>query len=112
MEKDQIERMTREYNMLQEQLQALAIQKEQFSEKTEEYDEALKEIQKATGKIYLAVGGAIIEVDKQYATKGIEEKKEVASMRIGIVKKQYDDLSKKEQTLRAEINSALKELKG
>ena len=112
MEKDQIERMTREYNILQEQLQSLAIQKEQFSEKKEEYEEALKEVQKATGKVYLAVGGAIVEVDKQYATKGIEEKKEVTTMRIGIVKKQYDDLAKKEQTLRNEINAALKELKG
>ena len=33
-------------------------------------------------------------------------------MRISIVKKQYDELVKKEQTLRNEINTAIKELKG
>jgi prefoldin beta subunit len=112
MEKDQVERMSREYSILQEQLQSLAMQREQFSEKKEEYSEALKEVEKASGKIYLAVGGVIVEVDKPYAAKGLGEKKEVAEMRIGIVKKQHDELSKKEQALRSEINSALKELKG
>jgi len=32
MEKEQLEKITREYQMLQEQLQSLAMQKEQFKE--------------------------------------------------------------------------------
>ena len=112
MDREQIEKLSREYSILQEQIQSLAIQREQFLERKEEYKEASKEVEGATGKVYLAVGGAIVEVQKDYALKSIKEKEEVSDMRVSIVKKQYDELVKKEQTLRNEINSAIKELKG
>lgn len=112
MGREQIEKLSREYSILQEQIQSLAIQREQFLERKEEYKEAFKEIENSTGKVYLAIGGAIVEVQKDYALKNITEKEEVSDMRITIVKKQYDELVKKEQSLRTEINSAIKELKG
>ena len=112
MEREQIEKLSREYSILQEQIQSLAMQREQFTERKEEYKEAFKEIEGSTGKVYLAIGGAIVEVQKDYALKSITEKQEVADMRISIVKKQYDDLVKKEQALRTEINAAIKDLKG
>ncbi len=111
MEKDQIEKMTRDYQLLQEQLQSLAVQKEQFTEQKVEYKEALEEIEKAKGKIYMAIGGAIIEVDKDTATKNLKEKQNSAELRLSIVTKQFDEFSKKEQSLRAEITSALKDFK-
>jgi len=107
-----MEKLSREYTMVQEQLQSLAMQKEQFSERKEEYKEALKEVEAASGKIYLAVGGAIVEVGKEHAIKNIKEKQEVSDMRLGMIKKQNDDLVKKEQELRTEINSAIKSMKG
>ena len=112
MDREHIEKMSREYSAIQEQLQGLAIQKEQFTERREEYKEAAKEIEGASGKIYFAVGGAIVEVEKPYALNSIKEKEEVAGMRMDIIKKQHDELSKKEQGLRAEINSAIKEFRG
>jgi chaperonin cofactor prefoldin len=112
MEREEIEKLSREYSIIQEQLQSMAMQREQFNERKEEYKEAFKEIEASTGKVYLAVGGAIVEVQKDYALKNIKEKEEVSDMRMSIVKKQYDDLVKKEQALRTEINSAIKELKG
>jgi chaperonin cofactor prefoldin len=112
MDREQIEKLSREYSILQEQIQSLAMQREQFLERKEEYKEAAKEIEGATGKVYLAIGGAIVEVKKDYAMKSIKEKEEVADMRVSIVKKQYDDLVKKEQSLRSEINSGIKDLKG
>ena len=112
MEREEIEKLSREYSILQEQIQSLAIQREQFLERKEEYKEAFKEVEGAAGKVYLAVGGAIVEVQKDYALKNIKEKEEVSDMSVGIVKKQYDELVKKEQALRNEINTAIKELKG
>ena len=111
MEREQIEKLSREYSILQEQIQSLAIQREQFLERKEEYKEAFKEVENSAGKVYLAVGGAIVEVQKDYALKNIKEKEEVSDMRVSIVKKQYDELVKKEQSLRNEINTAIKELK-
>ncbi len=97
--------------MLQEQLQGLAMQKEQFREQKEELRQALEEAEKAKGKIFLAIGGIMVDVDKDTAVKNLKEKQDSNSMRLTIVEKQFDDISKKEQSLRAEITTALKDLK-
>ncbi len=112
MDRDQIEKLTKEYQTLQDQLQSVAMQKEQFTEMKEEFKEAMSELEKATGKIYLSVGGVIVEVAKEKAVKDIKEKQDSTEMRLGIVAKQYEDLSKREQSLRASINTALKDFKG
>jgi prefoldin beta subunit len=111
MDQDQIEKLTKEYQMLQEQLQSVAMQKEQFTELKEEYKLALAEVEKSTGKIYLSIGGVIVESQKDGAVKDIKEKQDSTEMRLGIAAKQYDELMKKEQSLRAEITGALKSLK-
>jgi prefoldin beta subunit len=111
MDRDQLEKLTKEYQMLQDQLQSVAMQKEQFTEMKEEYKDAMAEVEKASGKIYLSVGGVIVEVPKEKAVADIKEKQESTEMRLGIVSKQYDDLSKREQSLRTEITSALNALK-
>lgn len=111
MEKDQLEKITREYQMIQEQLQSLAIQKEQFKAQKEEFKDALEEIEKAKGKIYLTVGGIMVDVDKETAVKHVKERQDSNVMRLNIVDKQFEDLSKKEQSLRSEITTALKDFK-
>lgn len=111
MERDQFEKLTREYQSLQEQLQSAAMQKEQFREQKEETKQALEEVEKAKGKIFLAIGGVLVDVDKETASKSLKEKQESASMRLTIVEKQFNELTKKEQSLRAEITEALKSMK-
>lgn len=108
MDKDQLEKMTKDYQLLQDQLQSVAVQKEQFTEMSEEYKAALAEVEKATGKVYLSIGGVLVDVPKEQAVKDVKEKQESASMRLGILTKQFDELSKREQSLRAEITNALK----
>jgi chaperonin cofactor prefoldin len=66
---------------------------------------------KATGKIYLAIGGIMVDVSKETAVKDLKEKEESNAMRLSIVEKQFEDASKKEQTLRTEITAALKDMK-
>ena len=111
MEKEQLEKITRDYQMLQEQLQSLGMQREQLKEQKDEFKEALEEVEKAKGKIYLAIGGIMVDVDRDTATKNVKEKQESAIMRLSIVERQFDDLSKKEQGLRSEITAALKGMK-
>lgn len=111
MERSQLEKLSRDYQVLQEQLQSVALQKEQFTAQREEFKEAAAEIEKSTGKVYLSIGGALVESQKEQALKGLKEKQESAEMRLTIVNKQYDELSKREQSMRSEINNALKELK-
>ncbi len=111
MDRNELEKMTKEYQLLQDQLQSLAMQKEQFMAQKDDYKQALAEIEKTTGKIYLAVGGAMVDVAKDAALKDIKDRQESAEMRLGIVNRQYDELSKKEQALRNGITTALNELK-
>lgn len=111
MDRNQIEKLTKEYQALQDQLQSVAMQKEQFTEMKEEFKEAMAEIEKATGKIYLSVGGVMVEVAKDKAAKDIKEKQESTEMRLGIVSKQFEEFSKREQSLRASITAALKDFK-
>ena len=111
MEKEQLEKLTREYQTIQEQLQSLAIQKEQFRAQKEEFKEALEEVEKAKGKLYLTIGGIMVDVDKETATKHLKERQDSNAMRLSITDKQFEDLSKREQSLRTEITTALKDFK-
>ncbi len=108
MEKEQLEKITRDYQMIQEQLQAITVQREQFSGQKLELKEAMDSIEKSTGKVFYAIGGAIVESTKEAALKDIKEKHESTEMRLTILNKQYDELSKKEQSLRTEITNELK----
>jgi prefoldin beta subunit len=109
MTKEQLEKFTSEYQALQDQLQGLSIQKAQFSEQNEEFKEALAEIEKATGKIYSTIGGVMIETSKEEAIKSVNEKKDSIELRLSIINKQYDEASKKEKSLRSEIEAMLKQ---
>lgn len=111
MERDQLEKLTRDYQALQEQLQNLAMQREQFKEQKTEISQALVEAEKAKGKIFLAVGGILVSVDKDTAIKNLKEKQDSNVMRLGIVERQFEDASKREQSLRDELTKALKDIK-
>ena len=108
MERQELERLTRDYQMLQEQLQSLAVQREQFNMQKEEHKMALAEVEKAAGKVYMGVGGAIVETPKDDAVKRLKERHEAIEMRLTLVNKQYEEFSKKEKSLREEITAALK----
>lgn len=108
MERQELEKLTRNYQMIQEQLQSLSVQKEQFAAQKEEHKEALAEIEKNEGKVYLSIGGAIVETPKEEAVKRIKSAQESIEMRIGLVTKQYDEATKKEKSMRDEITAALK----
>ena len=108
MPKEQIEKLTSDYQALQEQLQALALQKAQFMEQKEELSMALEEINKAKGKVYSAIGGVMVETTREEAVKNVKERQDSAEMRLSIVNKQYDEAVKKEKALREQIEGMLK----
>lgn len=109
MDRQELEKLTRTYQVTQEQLQALAMQKEQFTAQREEQKAALAELAKSKGKVYRSVGGVIIETTKEDAERDLKEKQESVEMRLSLVQKQHDEISKKEKSLREEITAALKE---
>lgn len=108
MERQELEKLTRDYQMIQEQLQNLAMQKEQFTIQKEEHKVALVELEKASGKVYLSVGGVIIETPKAEAVSKVKERQESIEMRLTIINKQYDEFAKREKSMREDITNALK----
>lgn len=103
-----MEKLTKEYQNVQVQLQSLALQKLQFSQQKEEFTEAQGELEKVSGKIYQEIGGLILETTKGEAQSTLKEKLESTEMRLGIITKQYEDAAKKEQSLRQTITDELK----
>ncbi len=108
MAKEQLDKLTSDYQALQEQLQSLALQKAQFIEQKEELSMALDEIGKANGKVYSAIGGVMVETTKDEATKGVKERQDSTEMRLSIVSRQYDEAVKKEKVLREQIEGLIK----
>lgn len=112
MEKEQLEKLSKEYQELQMQLQTLAMQKMQFSEQKEEYNQAQKQLESSTGRVYAEIGGLILETSKDAAIKGLGEKLESADMRLGIINRQYEEASKREQSLRTTLTTELNKKQG
>jgi prefoldin beta subunit len=108
MEREELEKLNRDYQQIREQLQALAMQKEQFTFQKQEQKEAISEIEGGKGKVYISVGGAIIETSKDDALAKLKERQDSAEMRLTIANKQYDEFSKKEKVMREQISVALK----
>ncbi|MGC8568237.1 MAG: prefoldin subunit [Candidatus Micrarchaeia archaeon] len=108
MTQEEIERLTAEYAQLQDTLQSIMLQNDQFKAQQAEYKEALDILEKATGKIYRSVGGIVVEATKEEAIADIKEKQEFTEMRLNIIAKQLQETSKKEQSLREEISKLLK----
>lgn len=108
MEENSIEKLTADYQRVEEQLQALSMQQEQFRAQKDELNHAKEQIEKSSGKIYSSIGGAIIESNKEGALEDIAEKTELAEMRLSVIKKQIDELKKKEQELREKVTSMVK----
>ncbi len=111
MEDEQIEEKIKEYEELQIAIQNLTVQKLQFEQQKEEYKNAEKSLQEATGKIYVEIGGFIVESSKEEAMASLKEKLDSSEIRLSITAKQLDDTKKKEESLREALNAEMQHAK-
>ncbi|MDE1850286.1 MAG: prefoldin subunit [Candidatus Micrarchaeota archaeon] len=100
-----VERILRDYQMIQEQIRAYSMQVDQLTVQKSELDAAKEEVAKATGKVYVTIGGVIVETSKDTALKNIDEKKESGEIRVQSTTKQLNELKAKEKKLRDEITA-------
>ena len=106
------EKLVRDYQMAQEQLRAAALQLDQFQNQKMELERANTEITNATGKIYITVGGVIVETEKGKALSDIKEKQELTEVRITSISKQYNDLKAREKQLGEKLTQMYKQSQG
>ncbi len=93
--------------MIEQNVQSLLMQKQQFQAQLFEVESALKEIEK-TDEAYKIVGNVMIKTDKAVLKKELDAKKEIVDLRIKNIDKQEKQLKDKAETLQKEVMSKLK----
>lgn len=94
--------------MIEQNMQAINSQKQQFQAQQFEVDGAIKEI-KTTEKAYKIVGGVMIATKKEELQKDLEKKKELLDLRIKTLEKQEQQLKEKAKGLREEVMKTAEE---
>src|SRR3989338_5034142 len=92
--------------LLQQNLQNLELQKQQFQNQLIEIDSALTEL-KSTEKAYKIVGKIMLAASKDELSKDLSEKKETVGVRLKNLTKQEDALQKAIEQLQQEIMAEL-----
>ncbi len=92
--------------LLQQNLQAIAAQKQQIESQQVELDSALSAI-KDTEKSYKILGNVMVSVDKEALSKELNEKKERFDIHIKNISKQEEKLKKDIEKLQKEVMEEL-----
>jgi prefoldin beta subunit len=104
--KEQISRL----QQLQQNLQAIMMQKQQIELEIVETERALEELNKITtsDSIYKAAGPLLIKSDKDTIEKDLTEKKELANTRVMVLGKQELRVKENLKEVENKINQMLK----
>jgi len=97
---------------LQETLRTVLAQKQQLDVELLEIDRALSELEKTPdgAVIYKSIGSLLIKTDKAKVTSELNERKELASMRISVLTKQEERLRSQIKELQEKLQKDLRPL--
>ena len=97
---------------LQQTLQSVLTQKQQLELELLEVDQALSELEKTPddGVIYKSVGSLLIRTEKPKVTEDLDERKELANMRISVLGKQEERLRSQVKELNEKLQRDLRPL--
>jgi prefoldin beta subunit len=103
------EQLTRLDN-LQQNLQAVAMQKQQVEAELADAEKTLEELKNVpeTEQIYKSVGAILVKVSKESISKELEEKKDISQTRSLVLVKQETRLKESIKELQAKIDDMLK----
>lgn len=106
------EKLVRDYQALQEQIRVSALQLDQLRNQKTDLERAREELTKASGKVYLTVGGVIVETSKEKALSEIKDRLELSEARTQSINKQYTELKNREKQLSEKITQLYKSGQG
>jgi prefoldin beta subunit len=97
---------------LQQTLQSILTQKQQLELELLEVDQALSELEKTSedGVIYKSIGSLLIKTEKPKVTSELNERKELADMRISVLGKQEERLRSQIKELNEKLQKDLRPL--
>ncbi len=95
-----------EFQVLQSQLQMIAVQRQQTRAQNDEASESLQRLETASGKVYMFSGTLFLESTKDEAKKEVEERLEMFKVRDTALAKQEDRVKKRVEDLRKDLESS------
>ncbi len=98
------------YEQLQQNLQAIMVQKQQVDLESSDIERALAELKKAgeSDAVYRSAGNLLVKANKEDVTKDLIEKKELSSTRSAVLTKQEQRVRENLKDLEAKIQDAVK----
>jgi prefoldin beta subunit len=111
-ETQDLEKMLKDYQVIQDQLRSVALQLDQLQAQKIDMEKAKEELDKAQGKVYITVGGVMVETTKEKALADISERASLNKARIDSMNKQYTELRNREKQLNEKITSVYKSGQG
>lgn len=93
--------------LIEQQMQTMAMQRQQFQSQLFEIENALKEIKTST-KTYKIIGNIMVLSEKEKLEKELKQKKEIIDLRIENLQKEEKKLKEKAKKLQEELLSTLK----
>jgi prefoldin beta subunit len=99
---------------LQQNLQAIMMQKQQLEVETVETDRALEELKKAgpDDTVYKNAGSVLIKAKKEEVMKELEEKKELSNTRVMVLGKQETRVKENLKEVETKINEMIRGMQG
>ena len=95
--------------LLEQNIQALLVQKQTFQSQLLEIENSLEELKKVKERPYKIVGPIMVLSDKEELTTELENKKEVLDLRIKSIEKQENDTRERAKKLQEEVINTLRE---
>jgi prefoldin beta subunit len=92
-----------EFQVLEQTLQNLLLQKQGFQMELSETSSALKEIENSGDEVYKIVGQLMIKTDKEKIKSELSDKNRILELRMNSLGKQEESLMGKIEKLREEI---------
>lgn len=107
MNKD-TEKKVVELQTIEQNLQSIIMQKQQFQSQSAETENALREVKETKDKVYKVIGNTMISVEKSKVEKDLSSKKEIFDLRIKNIEKQEKQLKEKFEALQSEVLKNIK----
>ena len=107
MAEKQVDNKVAQLQLLQQNMQSILVQKQQFQMQLNEIESAATEL-KESKQAYKIVGDIIVSSEKETLEKELKEKAETIELRIKNIETQEERLRKKAEELQKEVMEELK----
>jgi prefoldin beta subunit len=108
---EQFQEKINQIQIIQQNMQNFAVQRQQFQIQQTEIESALSEM-KNSGTAYKIIGNVMVLVEKNNLEKDLEEKKKMLDIRISTIEKQEGKLREKAESLQKDVLAEIEKNKG